>query len=117
MKKEAEANSEEDNRKKDEVQKINEADSMVFQTEKQIKEYGDKISDEDKKTLQDSVDKLKTLIENKDIPALDSQLEDMNSKWQEISQRMYESTQQEETTQEGNTDDTTDVEFEEVKED
>ena len=117
MKKEAEANSDEDNRKKDEVQKINEADSMVFQTEKQIKEYGDKISDEDKKTLQDSVDKLKTLLENKDIPALDPQLEEMNGKWQEISQRMYESTQQEETTQEENVDTTTDVEFEEVKED
>ena len=100
-------------RKKSEIDKLNEADAMVFQTEKQIKEYGDKITEEDKNSLSELLDKLKTSIKEKNIDVIDSQLEDITTRWQEISQKMYQSTQQEppKTEKEENV---TDVEYEEV---
>ena len=113
MKREAEVNATEDNKKKSEIDKLNEADAMVFQTEKQIKEYGDKITEEDKNSLSELLDKLKTSIKEKNIDVIDSQLEDITTRWQEISQKMYQSTQQEppKTEKEENV---TDVEYEEV---
>ena len=113
MKREAEAHSVEDNKKKEDIDKLNEADAMVFQTEKQIKEYGDKMEEEDKNSLTELVDKLKISIKEKSIGLIDSQLEDITARWQEISQKMYQSSQQEppKTEKEENV---TDVEYEEV---
>jgi len=114
MKKEAEANATEDAKKKEVVEKVNEADSMVFQTEKQLKENESKIDETDKKELEEVLEKLKSSITEKDIPVVETLLEEMNSKWQTISGKMYEETQ-EPTYDEPVTDNTTDVEFEEVK--
>ena len=113
MKREAEANATEDNKKKEEVDTLNKADSMVFQTEKQIKEYGDKIDEADKKELTDLLEKLKKTISEKDVSNIDIQLEEITNKWQEASQKMYEkSSDSTSTTENGET--VTDVEYEEV---
>ena len=112
MKKEAEANADEDNKKKEEVEKINQADSMVFQTEKQLKEHEDKIDEKNKEGLTNSIEELKKALEEKDLGVIDSLMEDINTKWQEISTQLYQET--EEPTKTENSD-ATDVEFEEVK--
>jgi len=115
MKKEAEANAESDAKKKEEVEKLNEADAMIFQTEKQLKEYGDKLEDASKKELTDLVEKLKKVVEDKDLSLVDSTLEEINTKWQEASTQLYEESEAGETPQPSGDEDTTDVEFEEVK--
>jgi len=115
MKKEAEANAESDAKKKEEVEKLNEADAMIFQTEKQLKEYGDKLEDTSKKELTDLVEKLKKVVEDKDLSLVDSTLEEINTKWQEASTQLYEESEAGETPQPSGDEDTTDVEFEEVK--
>ena len=113
MKKEAEANASEDAKKKEEVDKLNEADSMIFQTEKQIKEYGEKMTEEDKVSLTESVEKLKTSLKEKDMSSIDSQMEEITGKWQEISQKMYENTS-ETPPKQSEGENVTDVEYEEV---
>jgi len=115
MKKEAEANAESDAKKKEEVEKLNEADAMIFQTEKQLKEYGDKLEYASKKELTDLVEKLKKVVEDKDLSLVDSTLEEINTKWQEASTQLYEESEAGETPQPSGDEDTTDVEFEEVK--
>ena len=116
MRKEAEANAVEDNKKKEEVDKLNEADAMIFQTEKQLKEYDDKLDENSKTELSSIVEKLKKSVEDKDLNSIDVIMEEINSKWQEVSTQLYEETQENEpdvgTTENS---DTTDVEFEEVK--
>ena len=116
MKKEAEVNSVEDNKKKEKVDKFNQADALIFQTEKQIKEFGDKLDDNDKSRLENNIKELKEVMKSEDMEGVEELIEKLNSTWQEISTKLY---QQAETTQptEDNVDDTTDVEFEEVKED
>ena len=115
MKKEAEANAESDAKKKEEVEKLNEADAMIFQTEKQLKEYDDKLEDTPKKELTDLVEKLKKVVEDKDLSLVDSTLEEINTKWQEVSTQLYEESESGETPQPSGDENTTDVEFEEVK--
>ena len=113
MKKEAEANAVEDAKKKEEVEKLNEADSMVFQTEKQLKEYEEKLDDTSKEQLSEIVTRLKKAKEDKDLTSIDTIMEEINQKWQEVSTQLYESSEAENDSK--NTEDTTDVEFEEVK--
>ena len=115
MKKEAEANATEDAKKKEEIDKLNEADAMVFQTEKQLKDNEDKIDETDKKELEEVLEKLKSSITEKDISTIDTLLEEMNSKWQTISTKMYEETQEPTSDEQPSSDKATDVEFEEVK--
>ena len=115
MKKEAEANATEDAKKKEEIDKLNQADAMVFQTEKQLKDNEDKIDETDKKELEEVLEKLKSSITEKDIPMIDTLLEEMNSKWQTISTKMYEDTQEPTSDEQPSPDEATDVEFEEVK--
>ena len=117
MKNEAELNAEEDNRKKDEVQKLNEADSMVFQTEKQIKEYDDKIDEGNKEGLTLLLGKLKEAIKDKDLSSVDTLMEEINTKWQEVSTKRYEETETPEEDMGGEEpkEDSTNVEFKEVK--
>ena len=114
MKKEAEANATEDNKKKEEVDKLNETDSLIFQTEKQIKENGDKLSDEDKETLELKIKELRGAYNTKNIQEMDQLSEELNNIWQGISTKMYEASQQEPPKEEPE-DEVTDVEFEEVK--
>ena len=115
MKKEAEANSEEDNKKKEKVDKLNQADALMFQTEKQIKEFGDKLDDNDKSRLENNIKELKEVCESEDMEGIEELMEKLNSTWQEISTKMYQESENAQPT-EDNVDDTTDVEFEEVKE-
>ncbi len=123
MKKEAEANADADLKIKEEVEKVNAADSLIFQTEKQLKEYGDKIPDEKKKPIDDALAELKTAHAAKDIALIDPAMEKLNTAFQAASQDMYNATQGgENPNPEGGSDtkdvksdeEVTDVDFEEV---
>jgi molecular chaperone DnaK len=125
MKKEAEANADADKNAKEQVEKINGADAMIFQTEKQLKEYGEKLSDDKKKPIEDALEGLKKAHESKDLPAIDAAMETINAAWTAASEEMYKDTQgqpgaegaaQPNADSDG-ADDVTDVDFEEVKED
>ncbi len=127
MKKEAEANAESDKKAKEEVDKINQADSMIFQTEKQLKEYGDKLPADKKGPIEAAFAELKTAHGAKDIAGIDSALEKINAAWAAASEEMYKASQG--GAQAGpeasgggqqsasNNTEATDVDFEEVKED
>jgi molecular chaperone DnaK len=125
MKKEAEANADADKQAKEQVEKINAADAMIFQTEKQLKEYGDKLSDDKKKPIEDALEGLKKAHESKDLAAIDAVMETINTAWTAASEEMYKATQDQQAADggaaqanpEGGADDVTDVDFEEVKED
>ena len=125
MKKEAEANADADQKIKEEVEKVNAADSLIFQTEKQLKEYGDKIPEEKKKPIEDALADLKTAHASKDIALIDPAMEKLNTAFQAASQDMYNATQggeggapnepgAEPNKDVKNDEEVTDVDFEEV---
>lgn len=129
MKKEAEANADADQAAKDKVDKLNEADGMIFQTEKQLKDFGEKLSDDKKKPIEDALEELKKAHANQDVEAVSSGLEKINEAWKNASEEMYKAQQEQGDGQadpnaggagaeggstEGNADDVTDVEYEEV---
>ena len=122
MKKEAEANADSDKKVKETAEKINGADAMIFQTEKQLKEFGEKLSDDKKAPIEAALVELKKAHESKDLTAIDSAMETINTAWSAASEEMYKDTQgaqpnpEGQPTPEASTDDVTDVEFEEVKE-
>lgn len=125
MKADAEANAEADKKAKEESEKINAADSMIFQTEKQLKEYGEKIPAEKKSVIEGALAELKTAHASRNISAIDSSLEKLNAGWQAASQDMYNATQgagenanpQADSSAKGSAEsEVTDVDFEEVKE-
>ena len=97
MRKEAEANSEADTKKLEKIQKLNEADSLMFQTEKQIKEFGDKLEDTDKSRLENTIKELREVCKEEDMEGVEDLTEKLNSTWQEISTKMYEETEQDMT--------------------
>ncbi len=127
MKAEAEANAEADKKAKETADKLNEADNMIFQTEKQLKEFGDKLSDDKKKPIEEALEELKKAYESKDLEVIEPALEKINEAWKQASEEMYkaqaesqaagESPNGEETkggdSKEG--DNVEDVDFEEVK--
>jgi len=117
MRQEAEANAESDTKKLEKIQKLNEADSLMFQTEKQIKEFGDKLDEGDKSRLENTIKELKEVCKEEDMEGVEDLTEKLNSTWQEISTKLYEQTQQESdnVTEDKPDDSTTDVEYEEVK--
>tara|TARA_B100001287_G_scaffold36356_1_gene25784 strand:- start:3980 stop:5878 length:1899 start_codon:yes stop_codon:yes gene_type:complete len=124
MKKEAEANADADQKIKEEVEKINAADSLIFQTEKQLKEYGDKIPEEKKKPIEDALNELKGAHASKDLEKIDPAMEKLNTAFQAASQDMYNATQNGDASQNEGSDpkkkdvksdeEVTDVDFEEV---
>ncbi|MFT4601961.1 MAG: molecular chaperone DnaK [Arenicella sp.] len=124
MKAEAEANADADNKKKEEVDKLNGADALIFQTEKQLSEYGDKIPADKKEPIETALAELKTAYEAKDMSTLDAATEKLNTVFQAASQEMYAQgdegadAQPEGEASEGTQDtaDAEDVEFEEVEE-
>ncbi len=127
MKKDAEANAEADKKAKDEVDKFNSADQMIFQTEKQLKEFGDKLSDDKKKPIESALEQLKKAHESKDLEKIESSLNEINEAWKNASEEMYkaqaenpESQTDEKSSSGGDKksegDDVQDVDFEEVKE-
>lgn len=89
MKQEAQANAENDKREKEKVEKINQADSLIFQTEKQMKEFGDKLSDGNKSAINGALEKLKAAHTSKDLSAIDGAMTALNAAWQAASQEMY----------------------------
>ncbi|MGD9328709.1 MAG: molecular chaperone DnaK [Cyclobacteriaceae bacterium] len=89
MKNEAKANAETDKAEREKIDKINAADSLIFQTEKQMKEYGDKLSEGNKTAINGALEKLKEAHKSQDIAAIDKAMEEMNTAWQNASQEMY----------------------------
>jgi len=123
MKAEAEANAEADKTAKDRAEKLNQADSMIFQTEKSLKEYGDKIPADKKAPIEAALEKLKEAHKNQDLAAIDTAMAELNTVFQAASQEMYSAGagQQDAGANQANQsgqkagDDVTDVDFEEVK--
>tara|TARA_Y100001970_G_scaffold117733_1_gene146325 strand:- start:1730 stop:3643 length:1914 start_codon:yes stop_codon:yes gene_type:complete len=129
MKKEAEANAESDKKLKEEVDTLNSADAMIFQTENQLKEYGDKIPDDKKKSIEDALESLKKAHESKEIESIKAELEKINEAWKNASEELYkaqaesakatgsnDSDQKKSANKsKGSDDDVQDVDFEEVK--
>ncbi len=89
MKQEAEANAEADKKAKESADKLNEADGMIFQTEKQLKEFGDKISDSNKKPVEEALEELKKAYETKDLDVIQPALDKINEAWKAASEEMY----------------------------
>jgi molecular chaperone DnaK len=124
MKKEAEANADADLKIKEEVEKVNAADSLIFQTEKQLKEYGDKIPEEKKKPIDEALAELKTAHAAKDIATIDTAMEKLNTSFQAASQDMYKASNDgsagpagddpKANEKEKSDEEVTDVDFEEV---
>jgi len=129
MKQEAQENADSDKKARETVDKLNAADALIFQTEKQLKEYGDKIPPALKGDLESALEKLKEAHISKDLAAIDSAMANLNEKWQKASTEMYQNTQagQQQTGpqdgpgaggqkgNQGNDGEVTDVDFEEVK--
>ncbi len=124
MREEAEANADADKTAKETADKINGADSMIFQTEKQLKEFGEKLSDDKKTPIEAALETLKKAHESKDIAEIDAAMETINEAWKAASEEMYAAEQGAAgaETQEGqpeaadaNGDNVEDVDFEEVK--
>ena len=124
MKKDAEANAEADAKAKETVDKLNSADAMIFQTEKQLKEFGDKLSDDKKKPIEEALEELKKSFESKDLEKVDPALEKINEAWKAASEEMYKAQQNQQGQAQqpaneqsaDNSDNVEDVDFEEVKE-
>ena len=112
MKNEAEANADSDNKKLEKINKLNEADSLMFQTEKQIKEFGDKLEDSDKSRLENTIKELREVHKEEDMDGVEDLTEKLNNTWQEISTKLYQQTDQPEPE---TNDGPSDVKFEEVK--
>jgi len=124
MKNEAAANAETDKIAKERVEKINQADSVIFQSEKQLKEYGDKIPAEKKVRIEEQLNALKEAHKNEDVAGIDAGLAAVNAAWQDASQDMYQASQQgtgaeqdgqDQAQETPNNDQPADVEYEEVK--
>jgi len=125
MKRDAEANADADAKAKETADKLNSADAMIFQTEKQLKEFGDKLSDDKKQPIESALEELKKAYETKDVSVIDPALEKINEAWKSASEEMYKAQQEsqssgnenqsagEDTQSEG--DNVEDVDFEEVK--
>ncbi len=96
MKEEAEVNAETDRKAKEEVDKINSADAMIFQTEKQLKEYGDKLPADKKGPIEKAFNDLKEAHKNRDFAGIDASLASLNAAWQAASEEMYKATQSQE---------------------
>ncbi len=122
MKREAEENSAADAKKKEEVEVFNKADGLIFQTEKQLKEFGDKLSADKKTAIETAVAELKTAFEAKDLDSVKTKTEALDAAWMAASEEMYAAGQQAQGADAGQSqgqansaDDVQDADFEEVK--
>jgi molecular chaperone DnaK len=125
MKQEAQANADTDKKVKERIEKINQADSLIFQTEKQMKEYGDKLSDGNKSAINNALQKLREAHKAQDIEAIDLAMNELNNAWQAAATEMYQASGGQQTGGNTNADstnkgsssssnDVSDVEYEEV---
>ena len=128
MKKEAKENEEADKAAKERIDKLNAADSLIFQSEKQLKEFGEKLPADKKAPIEEALNTLKEAHKSEDLAAIDQATEALNTAWQAASQDIYNAQQQggdagqpgaeadaEATADKGSDDEVTDVDFEEVK--
>ncbi len=125
MKQDAEANAEADAKAKETADKLNSADAMIFQTEKQLKEFGDKLSDDKKQPIETALEELKKAYETKDLAVIDPALEKINEAWKVASEEMYKAQQDAQAASgagpeagsdaQAEGDNVEDVDFEEVK--
>ncbi|MDG1063194.1 MAG: molecular chaperone DnaK [Flavobacteriaceae bacterium] len=127
MKADAEANAEADKNAKETADKINEADAMIFQTEKQLSEFGDKLSDDKKQPIQEGLEALKKAYESKDLATIQPALDQINEAWKTASEEMYKAQAEAQAQGAGpgpdagasdsgqESNDVEDVDFEEVK--
>lgn len=129
MKAEAEANADADKAAKEKADKLNEADGMIFQTEKQLSEFGDKLSDDKKKPIEDALEELKKAYETKEVETIQPALDKINEAWKVASEEMYKAAQEAQAagggapegdagapgSDAGENSDVEDVDFEEVK--
>ncbi|MEO6489101.1 MAG: molecular chaperone DnaK [Ferruginibacter sp.] len=134
MKNDAKANEESDKKEKEKIEKINQADSLIFQSEKQLKEYGDKISIDKRSPIEVALTKLKDAHKAQDIAQIDTAMAELNAAWTTASEEMYKATQEagqpadgqqpqpngnggqeQQTENAGGGENVTDAEFEEVK--
>ncbi|WP_040253917.1 molecular chaperone DnaK [Psychroserpens mesophilus] len=130
MKQDAEANAEADAKAKETADKLNQADAMIFQTESQLKEFGDKLSDDKKKPIEEALEELKKAYETKDVAVIEPALEKINEAWKVASEEMYKAQAEAQGAPEGGptdagagakgqaadeSSDVEDVDFEEVK--
>jgi molecular chaperone DnaK len=93
MKAEAKANEQTDKQERERIEKLNQADGLIFQTEKQLKEYGDKLPAEKKSEIESALDKLRSAHKSGDVAALDSAMADLNQKWTAASEELYKAGQ------------------------
>ncbi|MCL4157888.1 UNVERIFIED_CONTAM: hypothetical protein GTU68_019316, partial [Idotea baltica] len=118
MKADAEANADADKNAKETAEKLNGADSMIFQTEKQLKEFGDKLSDDKKAPIEAALTELKAAYAAKDLAQIDAAMEKINEAWKAASEEMYAAEQGaagENADAGAKQDNVEDVDFEEVK--
>jgi molecular chaperone DnaK len=132
MKAEAKANESSDKQAKEKVEKINQADSLIFQTEKQFKEFGDKIPADKKEPIETALNKLKEAHKSQDVAAIDAAITEMNNAWTAASEEIYKAQQagggaqpggdqgfaggeQQQPNNNGGNENVTDAEYEEVK--
>ncbi|MFD1258180.1 molecular chaperone DnaK [Mucilaginibacter terrae] len=125
MKAEAEANADSDKKAKEEVEKLNGADALIFSTEKQLKEYGDKVPADKKAPIESALEKLKIAYSSKDLTSIDSAQEELNTAWAAASEDMYKASAEGQqggqpgpdagANPQAGGDTVTDVDFEEVK--
>ena len=113
MKAEAELNAESDRKEKERVDALNKADNMIFQTEKQIKEFGDKISEFDKSELQSIVNELKEIHKSGNVDRIDPTINKLNETWNRISTDLYSKSNEPDKDNKSEPD-TQDVSYEEV---
>jgi len=129
MKKEAQENAAQDAEAKEKIEKINAADALIFQTEKQLKDYGDKIPADKKSAIESALENLKTAHATQEVAQIDPAVEKLNEVWAAASQELYAAMNEQQqqsagTPDEGNSSDNNDkpdgevedVDFEEVKE-
>ena len=128
MRQDAKTHAEEDEKKRAQIEKRNQADSLAYSTEKNLKEYGDKIPAEKKAKVEAALERLKEVRKNDESPDLDSALEQLNQAWSEAAEDMYKAQQAAASQEEANAgagagqeesaaDDSVDADFEVIDED
>jgi len=93
MKAEASANADKDKQEKERVEKLNQADSLIFQTEKQLKEYGDKIPADKKGAIETALNKLREAHKSQDLAQIDPAVTELNNAWTAASEELYKATE------------------------
>jgi molecular chaperone DnaK len=116
MKREAEENAEKDRKEREKVDKLNQADALIFNTEKQMKEFGDKLSEDDKNNLNEKLELLKKAHKEQNLDDVDTYTTQLNETWSTISTKIYQDQSSDtNTSSQTQKDDVEDVEFEDVK--